>query len=217
MSKKVQYGLIAVVVAIIFVLTANIIRSCTERRKVDLEQQIAYIADQIAPMEFEITKKTESEIKLKIMFYDLEGNKIGTDSIKLLGSELNFDFQVFKLSDKSFLCFPYSLYSDKIDINNAIKLTDFYNQKDFPKIYAGIVDIKDEKGKKIDSASKAQIQETLKIYFSIVNNNQTEFDAESQSIVVHDIKNVNQFEKGFTYSVKFYPHTGSVQIIRKQN
>lgn len=201
MSKKVKFGFIAVAVAIVLVMLSNIIRGCSERKKVELEQQIDFLTEDFSPMAFEISKNSNSEIKLKTVFYDIEGNKVGSQNVKLNGEELNFDFQVIKLSDKSFIFFPCGIYTEQIAINDAVKIAESYNNDGFPEIYNGILELEDDKGKKLDLTSKNTITETLEMYFSMVMDGQTEFDTEAHGVAVHDIKNVSQFKKGFVYEV----------------
>lgn len=216
MSKKVKYGSIALAVAILLVLVSNMIRSCTERQKVELQQQISVLTEQFIPMRFEISKYNDSEIKLKTVFYDLNDKKVGSQSVQLQGNELNFDFQVIKLSDSSFIFFPCGIYSELIAINDSIKVFDSYNDKGFPKIYNGILEIKDQNGKKLDSASKNAISDEIQLYFSMVKDGITQFgENEAHGVAVHDIKNVSQFKKGFVYKVICHPHTGAVEIVKE--
>ena len=215
MSKKVKFGFIAVAIAVFLVLITNLIHGCTERKKVELEQQIDFLQEEFSPMAFEISKTNNSEIKFKIVFYDINGNKVGSQVLKLTGEELNFDFQVIKLSDKSFLFFPCGVYTEQIAINDAAKITDAYNDNGFPKIYNGLLELEDEKGKKLDLASKNNITDSIKMYYAMVMDGQTEFDTDAHGVAVHDIKNVYEFKKGFVYEVICHPHTGGIEIIRK--
>lgn len=215
MSKKVFYGGIAVAIAVFLVIVSNLIRGCTERRKVELEQQVAILKEEFIPMEFEISKYDDSEIKLKSVFYDLEGKKVGSQSVQLTGNELNFDFQVIKLSDSSFLFFPCGIYSELISINDSIKILQAYDHNGFPKIYNGILEAVDEKGKKLDSASKSSISDDIKLYYEAAKSGISDFsNTEAHGVAVHDIKNIAQFKKGFVYKVICHPHTGGVEIVK---
>lgn len=215
MSKKVKYGFIAVIVAVLLVMLSNVIRGCSERRKVELEQQIDFLTEEFSPMAFEISKNSNSEIKFKVVFYDINGNKVGDKVLKLDGEELNFDFQVIKLSDKSFLFFPCGIYTDQIPLNDAVNITDAYNNGGFPEIYNGLLELEDENGKKLDLASKTNITDSIEMYFSMVMDGQTEFATDAHGVAVHDIKKVYEFKKGFVYQVICHPHTGGIEIIKK--
>lgn len=215
MSKKVQYCSLAIIVAIVLVLITNIIHSCTQRKKVELEQQIEFLADDFTPMSFEVSKSKDSEIKLKTVFYNLDGKKISSESIKLSGQELNFDFQVVKLSDKSYLFFPCGIYTDQVSIVDATKVFDYYNKDGFPEIYKGIDKLKNDDGKRPDYASRSKIIDTVKLYFSMATGNQSDFATDTTSVAVHDMKNVNQLQKGDVYKVVCNPHSGDIRIIKE--
>ena len=217
MDKKIKIGGISALgVAILLVIVTNIIHSHSEEKLVKLEEQVTYLTEEFTPMEFEISKYNNGEIKLKSVFYDMEGGKVGNKTFNLKGNELNFDFQVINIAPESYLFFPCGLYTDEMAMADSIKVFDAYNKNDFPEIYEGITEVKDKEGKEINKASKKEIEEQLSLYFKLTMDGVSEFtQADAHGVAVHDIKNVSSFKKGFVYKVVCHPHTGAIEIVKK--
>ena len=217
MDKKIKIGGISALgVAILLVIVTNIIHSHSEEKLIKLEEQVTYLTEEFTPMEFEISKYDDGEIKLKTVFYDLEGEKVGNQTLKLMGNELNFDFQVINIAPESYIFFPCGLYTDEMAIADSEKVFDAYNKNDFPRIYSGITEVKDKDGKEINKASKKEITDQLSLYFKLTMDGVTEFsEADTHGVAVHDIKNVSSFKKGFVYKVVCHPHTGAIEIVKK--
>ena len=217
MNKKFKIGsLIALAVAILLVIVTNIIHKASEKNLVMLEEQVTYLTEEFTPMEFEISKYNDGVIKLKTVFYDMDGKKVGSDNINLKGNELNFDFNVIKLNEGSYLFFPCGLYTEDMALVDSYKVFDAYTKDEFPLIYRGLVDVKDTEGNKINKESKESIENEIKTYFNITKNGEVANAATPMhGVAVHDIKNVNSFKKGFIYKVICHPHTGAVEIVRR--
>lgn len=175
-----------------------------------LEEHVEYLEKEYVPMEFEITKKTDSEIKLKAIFYDLDGDKVGSKSIKIEGNELNIDFRTRKISENGYLFFPYGIYSDKVPMSESIKLYDEYDDNGFPAIYNGITDIKDDEGDKLNKKSKKFIEEQLEVEFLNIKN------VESGGIALHDLENISNFKKNTIYKVVCHPSSGTLDYRIRQ-
>lgn len=197
MSKKSKIKIIIFSILAVLVIGSTFLLNFTSQKKDNLLQQIAVLQEEISPLEFEISSKNDGEIKLRTVFYDLNGKKVGSQNIKVTGEELNFDFQVIKLAEDSFLFFPCGIYTEQIALADSVKVFDAYNNGGFPEIYNGIEN------------------EKLNLYFQLTMDGKKDFDADVHGIAVHDIKNISQFKKGFVYKVICHPHTGAIEIIRK--
>lgn len=217
MNKKIKIGgLITFAVVVILVVVTNIIHSASEKNIVELTEHIAYLEEEFTPMEFEISKYNDGDIKLKCVFYNMDGKKVGSKNVALNGNELNFDINVVKMDEDSFIFFPCGIYSEEMALADSIKIYDAYNDDGEPEIYEGITDIENDNGKKLSKKSKESIMEELKLYFALmISNESPNSTKEVHGVAVHDIKNVNSFKKGFVYKVVCHPHTGAVEIVRK--
>lgn len=205
-------GIILIIVLALVVLGGVLIgvHSCQNNEIQTLENQVEYLEKEYVPMEFEITKKTDSDIKLKAVFYDLDGDKVGSKSIKIEGNELNIDFRTKKISEHGYLFFPYGIYSDKVPMSDSIKLYDEYDNKGFPAIYNGIADIEDKEGEEPNKKSKKNIKEDLKTEFSDIKN------IETGGIALHDLENISNFKKNTIYKVVCHPHSGTLDYRIRQ-
>ena len=183
-------GVIFIIVLALIILGAVLfgVNRCQEEDIKTLEQQVEYLETEYVPMEFEITKKTDPEIKLKAIFYDLEGDKVGSKAIKIEGKELNIDFRIKKISENGYLFFPYGIYSDKVPMSESIKLYDEYDDNGFPAIYNGIIDVKDKEGEELNRKSKKVIKDQLEVEFLNIKN------VESGGIALHDLENISNFK-----------------------
>ena len=202
-------GLIIVIVLIVGGVLFGVSR-CQQDEITTLEQQVDFLEKEYVPMEFEITKKTDDEIKLQAIFYDLKGDKVGSQVIKIDGSELNIDFRIRKISENGYLFFPYGIYSDKVPMSESIKLYDEYDDKGFPAIYNGITDIKDDEGEKLNRKSKKTIEEQLETEFANIKS------VESGGIALHDLENISNFKKNTIYKVVCHPSTGTLDYRIRQ-
>ena len=200
-------GLIALAVALFCV------KSCTDEKIVELEQQINYLEEEFIPMKFEIGKYSDSDIELKVVLYNLKGKKVGSKNIELKGQEINFDFRVVNFSNKNFLFFPCGLYSDQMAMIDSVKVFDKYDKKGFPTIYEGLDSLLDTEEEPLSDKSKEAINKKLSSYFDMIKNNKNDLGTESYGIAVHDIKTISQFKKGFVYDIVCHPHTGGIEIV----
>ena len=203
---------IAIVVVILLIVGGVLfgVNRCQAGEIKTLEEHVEYLEKEYVPMEFEITKKSDSEIKLKAIFYDLDGDKVGSKSIKIEGNELNIDFRTRKISENGYLFFPYGIYSDKVPMSESIKLYDEYDDNGFPAIYNGITDIKDDEGEKLNKKSQKFIEEQLEVEFLNIK------DAESGGIALHDLENISDFKKNTIYKVVCHPSSGTLDYRIRQ-
>ena len=203
---------IAIVVVILLIVGGVLfgVNRCQAGEIKTLEEHVEYLEKEYVPMEFEITKKSDSEIKLKAIFYDLDGDKVGSKSIKIEGNELNIDFRTRKISENGYLFFPYGIYSDKVPMSESIKLYDEYDDNGFPAIYNGITDIKDDEGEKLNKKSQKFIEEQLEVEFLNIKN------VESGGIALHDLENISDFKKNTIYKVVCHPSSGTLDYRIRQ-
>ena len=206
-------GKIIAIILVILLIVGGVlfgVNRCQAGEIKTLEQQVEYLETEFVPMEFEITKKSDSEIKLKAIFYDLEGDKVGSKSIKIEGNELNIDFRTKKISENGYIFFPYGIYSDKVPMLESIKLYDEYDNKGFPAIYNGITDVKDNEGEELNRKSKKFIEEQLEVEFYDIKN------VESGGVALHDLENISNFKKNTIYKVVCHPSTGTLDYRIRQ-
>ena len=210
MEKKVVIGVCAVVaILLLFGITKSCL-SCSQKKITELSEQVESLKEDCVPMQFEIIKRKDSKIKVKVVFCDVvSGKKVSkAKTFDLDGNELNIDFQVVKLAKKNFIFFPCGLYSDKIPLAESVSLCDLYDKKGFPEIYNGIVDLNAKK------SARKDLTEELSTYFEFVKSGDQSLLKEQYGTAVHDLKHVRQFKKGQIYNVLCHPHTGGIEIVK---
>lgn len=202
-------GLLAV-----FATVTKICLSCSEKRIADLTEQVEALKEDCVPMRFEILKKKDSQITVKVAFYDIvTGNKVGkSDTFELNGEELNVDFQIIKLSPNNFIFFPSGLYTDMIPLAESKPLYKLYEKQGFPLIYEGIADTSSKAGKK---NLKQELCQYLALSTTLVNTEKESGKKELYGTSIHDFKTISQFKKGFVYKVLCHPHTGGIEIVKE--
>lgn len=212
MKKKL---LIILSIIVLLLIATYIFISYQEKKIKNLQSQITYLEDEFIPMAFEISSNSNSEIKLKTVFYNLDGEKVGSKNLKLNGDELHIDFKVIDFSDDNYLFFPYGMMTDKMAATDIIPIYDAYDHNDFPEIYEGITELKDENGNVADKTSKEKIEKDLKNKFMFIKTGQEDFSGDSHGVAIHDIKSISEYKKGFVYEIICHPHTGAIESVLK--
>lgn len=212
MSKKSLFVLLVFIVILVLAATVGCILKFQEKIIAQLEDQIQYLEEEFVPMKFEIREKKDSNISVKIKYYDMTGEEVGSSEVKLSGNELHFDFEVIKFSDKAFIFFPCGVYTDTIAQINETKIFSDYEKKGFPKIYNGM-QFFDKDGKPLDEEGESQIKDQLSNYFAIACKGGSVSQTEQHGIAVHDLP-LSEFKKGFVYQVVCHPHSGGIEIVK---
>lgn len=199
-------------VALLAVGTKRYLES-TDRKVAELEERVAYMKEDCVPMRFEIARKKDSAIDVKVSMYDVQtGKKVGKASeFSLSGEELNVDFQVIKLSDGNFLFFPSGLYTDTMSLAESEKLYSLYDENGFPLIYSGVIDTKDD-GSEASQEDRVALGKALSDYFAVVKEGSQSQAEEQYGTAIHDLKTIAQFKTGFVYELLCHPHTGGIEI-----
>lgn len=213
MSKKSFFVLLVFVCILVLAATVGCILKFQEKVIARLEDQIQYLEEEFVPMKFEIQEKKDSVISVKIKYYDMDGQEVGSSAVKLNGSELNFDFEVIKFSDKAYIFFPCGVYTDTMALVNETVISGDYEKDGFPSIYDGMK-LFDEDGNPLDAEGENQIREQLSNYFAIVRKGGSVSRTEQHGVAVHDLKSISEFKKGFVYKVVCHPHSGGIEIVK---
>lgn len=213
-KRKILIAAAAVAVILIFFGAIKCCLSSTEKKIAELSEQIETLKEDFVPMQFEIVKRGDSEIKVKVVFCDVvTGKKVSKAKVfELQGNELNLDFQVIRLSKKNYVFYPSGLYTDKIPLAESECLHGLYDKNGFPSIYSGIID------PVIEKADRDSLTRELKNYYEIVKSGEVPEGAvkgkNQYGTAVHDLKHIRQFKKGVVYSVLCHPHTGGIEIVK---
>ncbi|MCR4938574.1 MAG: hypothetical protein K5930_00530 [Treponemataceae bacterium] len=209
--KKFFIGSIAVIV--VFAAIFGCILKFQQREIALLEDQIKYLEEEFVPMKFEVQERKDSNIAVKIKYYDMLGDEVGSSNIKVKGDELNFDFQVIQFSDKAFIFFPCGVYTDQMALIDEISVCGDYDYKGFPQIYNGM-QFFDKDSKPLDEEGVLQIKEQFSTYYAIASKGELASRTEQHGVAVHDLKSVSEFKKGFVYKVVCHPHSGGIEIVK---
>lgn len=210
MKKKL---IIILSIIVVLLISTYFFISFQESKIKTLESQVEYLQEEIVPMAFEISNNSDSKLKLKVVFYDLNGNEVGSDVLKLNGNELHIDFKVIDFSEDSYLFFPYGLYTDTMAPADLVTIFDKYEKRGFPSIYDGIEELQDQEGNVVDSKSQKHIVNELKHKFDLVKAGEEDLSGNSHGVAIHDIQSVSKFKKGFVYKVVCHPHTGALETV----
>ena len=166
-------------------------------------------------MKFEIVKKSTSSTEIKVAFYDISGNLIGTSTVTIPAGEIHLDTRVVQLAEKSFIFFPYGFYTDEIALKDAIKIYNYYDKNDYPLIYTGIENLLNNNLEELGEKSKENIINELKTTFKEVKKSGYETDKVSHGIAIHELQSIVDFRLGYIYKVLCHPHTGAVEIVEE--
>lgn len=162
-----------------------------------LEVQLSELMKVQTPIKFKIEKRIADTIYLKVKFYTLDGEEFSEKSYKLIGKELAFDFYIFTEGEQNF-AYPYKIFTDKIAPKNGIYIAKEYNSAGFPAIFSF---------KEIETKEFEYLAEK---YEQILQNTLT-FD-DNFGNLVHDIKELRQFETDVVY--KIIVHTkGGIEVL----
>ena len=213
MNKKSVFMLLVFGFILLAAATVGCILKFQEREIARLEDQIQYLEEEFVPMKFEIQEKKDSVISVKTKYYDMDGNEVGSSSVKLSGSELNFDFEVIQFSEKAFIFFPSGIYTDTMALVDKAVISGDYEKNGFPRIYDGMK-LYDAEGNPLDKDGTEQIRSQLSDYLNIVRKGAASSETEQHGVAVHDLKSVSEFKKGFVYKVVCHPHSGGIEIVK---
>ncbi len=204
-----------ILLAVIVVLAAifGCILKYQQKEIALLEEQIQYLEEEFVPMKFEVLERKNSDIAVKIKYYDMTGKEVGSSDVRLNGDELNFDFQVIQFTETAFIFFPCGVYTDAIALVEEAPIYADYDYAGFPRIYEGM-SLFDKEGKPLDEEGVAQIKEQLSTYFALVRKGEYSSRTEQHGVAVHDLKSVSEFKKGFVYKVVCHPHSGGIEIVK---
>lgn len=162
---KQLFKFICIVLFSILMLTyCSILESVEEKRKHDIYN----FKQEIVPMKFIITKKTDY-LSFSCAFYDLNKNKISDDKlISIKGNELFLECIVTELNGYAKAVFPYRVYSNIVPPSQGVIIVNDYNKNDFPAIFAGVKSRQEKLLKKIyKDICKSNFKS--KWYYSVVH------------------------------------------------
>lgn len=207
-----KFLFITLVVVIVLAAVFGCILKFQQKEIALLEDQIQYLEEEFVPLKFEVLERKDSQISVKIKYYDMDGNEVGSSDVKVNGDELHFDFQVVQFSDKAFIFFPCGVYTDKIAQVEETAVFTAYDDGGFPRIYEGM-NFFDKDGNPLDEEGVSQIKEQLSTYFALVSKGENSSRTEQHGITVHDLA-ISEFKKGFVYKVVCHPHSGGIEIVK---
>lgn len=169
-----------------------------------LQNEISSLKEEIIPMRFKITEKTDSSITVEMRFYDVNGEEVAARNIKMNGTELTFDFRIVKLKNNkksdTYLFFPEKVFTDRIPPAEGRIITGEYKNNNFPAIY--------ENG----GFSENDRNIVSDLYNVILNNEPVII--EHFGSAVHDLKTINELKTGFVYKIACHQSSGGVEIVR---
>ena len=197
--KKTTLNLLLIAIFAFTLLQISCIKDQQKQIK-HLEESIALLKEENAPIRFKILEKTDDSISFMVKFYNADKQEIKSLQQKLNGQELSFDFYMVPVKNK-FVAFPSKIFTDRIAADNGIVLYDYYNQNGYPAIFYS---------KNIDTA----LYEGLKDIYLKVKSNQVDSLSEHFGNMVHDIKKIKSFIPGNVYTI--ITHTkGGIEIIEE--
>lgn len=210
-KNRILGKLILLLVLILLLITAikilPYILSKQEEKIALLQDNIKILKKETIPIRFKVIERRNNISTIQIKFYDINDKEISSNTIKVVGDELNFDFSVVKQNllnaaqDKTYLFFPMKVFSDEIAPENGVSLIEFYNKDGFPLIYRGVEFTKDTK-------------ESFSGLFYLISKNEKVSDF-TYGNAVHDVKTISSFKKGFVYDIVCHTHSGGIEIVKE--
>ncbi len=140
----------AAIIAISFFLGGLFwIRYANQQQKTEiarLEQLAERLRSETVPLKFMIVKKSESDITVRLRLYDLAGGEISIVERTLPGRSIFIDMLLVPLvspgggmaSQRSYLAFPYRIFTDTTSPASGTLLFDAYDRKGFPRVLDGV-------------------------------------------------------------------------------
>ena len=169
-----------------------------------LQNEISALKEEIIPVRFKITEKTESSVTVEIRFYDVSGKEVAARNLKMNGTELTFDFRVVKLknnkSSDTYLFFPEKVFTDRIPPAEGRIISGEYNTNNFPAIYE-------------DGGFSENDRNIVSDLYNVILNNEPVI-IEHFGSAVHDLKTINELKTGFVYKIACHQSSGGVEIER---
>ncbi len=189
--------------AVLFVLLSLTFSSCFLRGKqakrlYQLENLVLSLEEEYCPLKFCITNRFGDKMFVELKFLNVQGNVVSKASFELTGKELFFDFRVVK-TDEGNLFFPYAVFTDAMESENAFDLTALYSEDGLPLIYADLI--------------KTQQTSIIREVFSEVRSAYRLIKAENiYGCAVHDIHDFSvHFLTGRTYDVICHLKQGGIE------
>ena len=169
-----------------------------------LQNEISALKEELIPLRFKITEKTDTSVSVEMRFYDVNGKEVAIRNIKMNGTELTFDFRVVKLKNNNnsdtYLFFPEKMFTDRIPPAEGKIITGEYNNNNFPAIY--------------ENGGFSENDRTIvsNLYNVILNNEPVII--EHFGSAVHDLKTINELKTGFVYKIACHQSSGGIEIER---
>lgn len=200
MTKKIIILILIIVVSVVaFFLVTGTINKIQLNKIKNLETKISLLKKEITPIRFKILEKDNDKIKVAIKFFDSDNNVITKIIKEVKGTELQFDFLVFKINNQH-LVFPYKIFSDEIAPDNGIIITEYYNKKGFPQIFYS---------KNIDKDMKQYLIEI----FEKINNDEITSETDYFGSLIHDVPEYKSFKVNKIYNI-ITRTKGGIEVIR---
>lgn len=193
--KKIIFILLLIAVIGISSFAAYIYYKAQHVKK--LEIQLSELMETQTPIKFKIEKRINDTIFLKVKFYTLNEEEISEKNYKLAGNELAFDFYVFTKGKHNF-AFPHKVFTDKVAPKNGISIAKEYNLEGFPAIFSF---------KEVDTKDFEYLSDK---YEQILQKNFTFVGGFGN--LVHDIKELKQFETGVVYKIIVHSK-GGIEVL----
>lgn len=99
-----------------------------------LQDKINFLKAVQMPIRFRIEDNYNGKLIIGVKFYNLDGSMIAKKNFSIPGNTPSLDIIIVKVGDKH-LGFPVSLFTDAIRPIDAIDLTQYYDDNNFPKIF----------------------------------------------------------------------------------
>ena len=172
-----------------------------QKKKIEeLTLNIAELKAEHVPILFKIVERTDSGMQVVVKFFDAEDNELTRKEYSLRGKELSFDFQVIPI-DKSYLAFPYKIYSDQIAPVDGIDLIENYDKAGFPQVF-------------YQSDLSVDNKRVLASIFEKVKAGKILDEKNTFGSVVHDFEGIKSFETGLIYKIVSRTK-GGIEIIEE--
>lgn len=169
-----------------------------------LQTEISVLKEEIIPVRFKITEKTDASVTVEIRFYNADGKEVAARNLKMNGTELTFDFRVVKLKNNknsdTYLFFPEKVFTDRIPPTDGRIISGEYNNNNFPAIYE-------------DGGLSDNDRRVVSDLYNVILNNEPVI-IEHFGSAVHDLKTINELKIGFVYKIACHQSSGGVEIER---
>ena len=185
------------------VILASILSSCLAEQEQtidDLSVKAENLQEMYTPVKFRIDEKRTDRIYATMKFYNVKGEEVAKQKIKLNGTELAFDFYVIPVDDR-FLAFPTKVFTNKIAPDKGKYIMDVYTKNGFPQIF--------NKPEMTESYTNG-----IKAAYSYAKANILRNDSTAFGNTVHDLEGISSFLPGHVYKIQVLSK-GGIEVVEE--